>query len=49
MKRSEIDRNIDWAIDTCKKLDFSLPDFAYWTPEAWRAREAETAVMRAVA
>ena len=49
MKRSEIARNIDWAIDTCKKLDFSLPDFAYWTPEAWRAREAETAVMRAVA
>ncbi|MEA4813789.1 MAG: D-lyxose/D-mannose family sugar isomerase [Oscillospiraceae bacterium] len=49
MKRSEINRNIEWAIDTCKKLHFNLPAFAFWTPEEWKNRRAETEHMVSVA
>lgn len=49
MKRSLIDKNIDWAIETCKKLHCALPDFAYWTPEEWKAKGDSVAFMRKVA
>lgn len=42
MKRSEIDRHIDWAIDLCKRLHFAMPSFAYWTEKEWEDRKAET-------
>jgi hypothetical protein len=46
MKRSLIDKEIDWAIETCKRLHMALPDFAYWTEEEWKKREATTEYMR---
>ncbi|MBO5564125.1 MAG: D-lyxose/D-mannose family sugar isomerase [Lachnospiraceae bacterium] len=49
MKRSEIDKQIDWAIEACKENHCALPDFAFWTPEEWKAKEAETGYMRKVA
>lgn len=38
MKRSVINTNIEWAMDLCKKTNFNLPSFAYWTPEEWAAK-----------
>lgn len=49
MKRSEIDRQIDWAIDACKKLHCALPAFAYWTPAQWQEKKSDTAYLRKVA
>ena len=49
MKRSLIDKNIDWAIEACERNHCALPDFAYWTAEEWKAREAETEYMRKTA
>lgn len=48
MKRSEINGHITWAIDTCKRLNFALPSFAFWTPEDWTERREKTANMVAV-
>jgi D-lyxose ketol-isomerase len=42
MKRSEINRQIMWAIDTCKKLNFNLPHFAVWSKEKWEAYANKT-------
>lgn len=36
MKRSQINRIIDQAIETAKEFAFPLPPFAYYTPEDWR-------------
>ena len=41
MKRSEIDRHIDWAIALCQKQRFALPAFTYWSPMEWDRRRAE--------
>lgn len=49
MKRSEINKQIDWAIEACKRLHFHLPQFAFWTPEEWKKRENETEHMVSVA
>lgn len=49
MKRSEIDKEIDWAIGACEKLRCALPAFAYWTPAQWKEKEADTAYLRKVA
>lgn len=35
MKRSEIDRLIDEAIDMLKAHHYMLPPFAFWQPEEW--------------
>ncbi len=48
MKRSVINTNIEWAMDLCKKMNFNLPDFAYWTPEEWEAKKDITGRMREV-
>lgn len=48
MKRSEINRQIRWAMETCKKEGFHLPAFAYWTQEDWNAHASETLHMKAV-
>lgn len=48
MKRSEINKNILWAMDACQRLGFHLPQFAYWTPKDWDAHSAETTHMKAV-
>ncbi len=48
MKRSLVNSSIEWAMDLCKKENFNLPGFAFWTPEEWAAKEAETGRMREV-
>lgn len=42
MKRSEINKQLKWAVDACKRLHFHLPQFASWTPDEWEARKEET-------
>ena len=49
MKRSLIDKNIDWAIELCEKMHVALPGFAYWTPQDWEDKKDSTAYMRKVA
>lgn len=40
MKRSEINRQIAWAIGLTRKVNFSLPAFAHWTAPDWvRSRD----------
>ena len=39
MKRSVINANIEWAMDLCKRMNFQIPDFFYWTPEEWEAKK----------
>lgn len=46
MKRSEINRNIRWAIDVFSKYHFALPSFAYWTLEQWNDKSVDTTVLR---
>ncbi len=48
MKRSVANNNIEWAMELCKKLNFNLPSFAYWTPEDWEAKKDSTKRMREV-
>lgn len=48
MKRSEINRQIAWAMEACKRLGFRLPDFAAWTPEDWQAHAGQLEHMTAV-
>ena len=46
MKRSEIDAYIDEAIAFLDQHQFRLPAFAYWTPEEWKFKGAETEQIR---
>lgn len=48
MKRSEINKQIEWAIDACKKLGFHLPSFAFWTEADREARKDELEHMTSV-
>lgn len=48
MKRSEIDKQIDWAIGACEKLHCALPGFAYWSPKQWEENKASTEHLRKV-
>ena len=36
MKRSQINRAIQTALEVLNRHSFYLPPFAYWTPEQWR-------------
>ena len=49
MKRSVINTNIEWAMDLCKRMNFNLPDFFYWTPQEWEEKKDKTEKMTAVA
>lgn len=49
MKRSEINSNIEWAMQLCRELHFNLPEFAFWTPEDWENRGETTEMLRCVA
>lgn len=49
MKRSVINRNIEWAIKTCERKGIHLPSFAYWTPEEWEKKGDSLAFMKKVA
>ena len=48
MKRSVINANIEWAMDLCKRMNFQIPDFFYWTPEEWEAKKDLTERMTSV-
>ena len=41
MKRSRINRIIREADAFCRKMNFFLPPFAFWTPEDWRRKGEE--------
>lgn len=43
MKRSEINQIMQQAEAFIREHGFHLPPFAYWTPEAWRAKGDEVA------
>lgn len=47
MKRSEINKAIEIAMDTLKKHSFCLPLFAEWTPQRWEqtGKESERIVL----
>ncbi len=40
MKRSEINKAIDKAIEFTRELNFVLPPFAYWTSGDWKIRSS---------
>lgn len=46
MKRSEINRAVQWASELMKEYHISLPSYAAWSPAEWKAREAETGLIR---
>lgn len=46
MKRSEINRAIRWAEDLLRAHRISLPDYAAWSVDDWRAHRAETGLIR---
>jgi D-lyxose ketol-isomerase len=41
MKRSEINRNIREAKEFLQEMKFSLPPFAFWSPDDWKTKGAE--------
>ena len=48
MKRSEINRAIDWSIALLNKNNISLPHFAYWDMEMWRSNKEKLDVIKQV-
>ena len=46
MKRSEINGAIRWAKEFLAKNNISLPSYSNWSPEEWKAHEAETGVIK---
>lgn len=48
MKRSEINKQIKWAMQACERLGFRLPSFAFWSNETWEANKDRTEHMVSV-
>jgi hypothetical protein len=48
MKRSEINRSIDRALDFFSSANFPLPPWAYWSPRDWADAGSDCAEIRAV-
>ena len=46
MKRSEINSAVRWAAELMKTHHISLPEYAGWSVAEWKAREAETGLIR---
>jgi hypothetical protein len=46
MKRSEVNRQIQSALDFAESLQFRLPPFARWTPQEWACRGHEADEIR---
>lgn len=46
MKRSEINQLLKKAISFMDEMNFRLPQFAYWTPEAWQSKGSECDTIR---
>ena len=41
MKRSEVNQAIRFSMETLDKIQFRLPDFAYWGINEWKERKGE--------
>lgn len=41
MKRSEVNKLIETALEFMDKMNFKLPPFACWSPEEWQAKGVE--------
>ena len=39
MKRSEVNQAIRFSMETLDKIQFRLPDFAYWGINEWKERK----------
>lgn len=48
MKRSQINEYILWTKELLKKLNFTLPDFAYWSMEDWIQHKDEIGRIKSV-
>ena len=48
MKRSQINENILGAKDLLKRINFTLPCFAYWTMDEWKEHKEELERIRSV-
>jgi D-lyxose ketol-isomerase len=48
MKRSEINKAIQYASLLCEKNRISLPEFSRWNIDAWKAKKKKTGMMREV-
>lgn len=48
MKRSSINEKLLWAQALLKENNISLPEFAFWTPEQWKARKNQLDTIRRV-
>jgi len=48
MKRSDINKNLEWAKELLEKNNIKLPPFGYWKMEDWKARESLTDTIKTV-
>lgn len=48
MKRSEINRNLEWAKELLEKNNIKLPPFGYWSLDDWKEKEALTGDIKTV-
>lgn len=48
MKRSEVNRAIEWARELLKKNNVTLPAMAYWDMETWKANTGNLDTVREV-
>ena len=48
MKRSDINKEIKWAIDLVKKENAGLPQFAYWNVEEFKKNSVEIQTLKKV-
>lgn len=46
MKRSEVNREIEWAKTLLKATNITLPVFAYWTVDDWKQNEGNIDMIR---
>ncbi len=48
MKRSEINQAIRFSMETLAKIQFCLPDFAYWGMDEWKKRKGDLENIKSV-
>jgi D-lyxose ketol-isomerase len=46
MKRSEINKAIEFAETMLDSICFKLPEFGFWNPDQWKERRTETGTIR---
>lgn len=48
MKRSEINKNLQWAKELLEKNNIKLPPFGYWKMDDWKAKESSVNTIKTV-